>query len=454
MGHVDLYLAELSRTIDPAELGRRLRTARVAAGLTQAQVAADDITAAYLSRIEDGQRRPEAGLLERMASRLGVTLEDLLLEVKRDKVLELQLAVDHAELSLVSGNAESALAAVDVILADDALESLPSLRRAALQIRAGALENVGDLDAAIVLLEDLFADPTPDASWLKGLIALSRCYRDSGDYTRAVEVGERASGLIKELGLEGLTESIQLTVTVAAAQLFLGDTGQAMRSCMRALAAAEEHDSIPGQAAAYWNASVVESTRGATTAARDLARKALALFEMSDDSRNLARLRSEVANLLLEQDPPDPEAALATLANQELGLLWSGASAWDVAYVHLLRGRAHLLLGNREEARSCAQKVSETRPADSPGLEAHSLVLLGRIAFLDGDQELARQQFQAGAHALTAIGSDRSAAQLWFELADLLASVGDNAGALQAFRSAGVSTGLRTARRESILGQV
>lgn len=450
MGHVDLHLAELSRTIDPAVLGRRIRTARVAAGMTQAQVAGDDITAAYLSRIEDGQRRPEAGLLERMATRMGVTLEDLLLDVKRDKVLELELAIDHAELSLVSGNAKAALQAVDAILADESVDRLPALRRAARRVRAGALENLGDLDAAIVLLEDLFEDPTPDAAWLKGLIALSRCYRDSGDYARAVRVGERASGVIEELKLEGLTESIQLTVTVAAAELFMGDTGQAMRSCMRALAAAEEHESIPGKAAAYWNASLVESTRGATASAIEMARKALALFELSDDSRNLARLRSEVANLYLEQDPPDPDAALATLANQEIGLSWSGASAWDVAYMHLLRGRAHILRGDRDEARMCAEKVNELRPADSPGLEAHNSVLLGRISFLDGDKDGALKHFQAGALALTSIGSDRSAAQLWFELAELLASVGDNEGAVQAFRSAGASTGLRSTKGQSL----
>jgi tetratricopeptide (TPR) repeat protein len=454
MGHVDLHLAELSRTIDPAELGRRIRTARVAAGMTQAQVAAGEITAAYLSRIEDGQRRPEAGLLERMASRMGVSLDDLLLDVTRDKLLELELAVDHAELSLVSGNAAAALDAVDSLLAETALDGLPTLRRSALRIRAGALENVGDLDGAILVLEDLFADPTPDAAWLKGLIALSRCYRDSGDYARAVKVGERASGIIEELELNGLTESIQLTVTVAGAQLFMGDAGQAMRSCMRALAAAEEHGSIPGKAAAYWNASVVESTRGSTASAIEMARKALALFELSDDSRNLARLRSEVANLYLEQDPADPDMALATLANQEMGLSWSGASAWDFAYMHLLRGRAHILRGDRDEARACAEKVNELRPPDSPGLEAHNSVLLGRIAFLEGDQDAARRHFQSGALALTSIGSDRSAAQLWFELADLLASVGDHEGAVQAFRSAGASSGLRPLRNQSFVEQV
>lgn len=48
---MDSHLALLSRSIAPDELGRRLRAARLAAGLPQAQVAAGEVTAAYLSRV-------------------------------------------------------------------------------------------------------------------------------------------------------------------------------------------------------------------------------------------------------------------------------------------------------------------------------------------------------------------------------------------------------------------
>lgn len=447
MGQVDLYLAELSRSIDAAELGRRIRTARVAAGMTQAQVAAEDVSAAYLSRIEDGQRRPEAGLLERMAGRMGVSLEDLLLNVPRDRVQELRLAVDYAELSLVSGDGAGALKAVDKVLADEATANVPPVLRAAKQVRALALENVGDLDAAIVLLEDLTSEPTPDANWLKALIALTRCHTHNSDFQRAIAVGEQAQSIIDDLGIGGLTEAIQLTVTTAGAYLNLGDHNAAMRACMRALETAETYDSAIGRASAYWNASNIEADRGSTDAAVELARKALSLFELSDDNRNLARLRSTVANLYLIQDPPDAAAALDFLETHENDLTWSGGSVWDIAYVHLLRGRAHFMLGDHDRARESADKVLEHKPSDSPALEAQGIVLQGRIAFAEGDSKRARELYQAGVLALTAAGADRVAAQLWFELADLLAEVGDHEGAVQAFRSAGASTGLRLPTR-------
>lgn len=443
MGHVDLHLAELSRTIDPAALGRRLRTARVAAGMTQAQVAAEDITPAYLSRIEDGQRRPEAGLLERMVTRMGVTLEDVLLEVTRDEQMELQLAVDHAELALVSGNPQGALAAIDDVLANPATEKVPHLLKAARQIRAGALEGVGDLDGAIILLEDLTASPTPDATWLKSLIALCRCYRDAGDFTRAVAVGDRAASIIRDLEIDGLTEAIQLTVTVAGAHLLRGDPTVAMRTCRRAIEVAEQYNSIMGKASAYWNASAIEASRGQTEAALGLARKALAMFELSDDGRNLAKLRTELANLHLMQDPPDPIAALEILNNLEQELAWSGGSAWDIAFMHLLTARAQFILGDIDASRISLAKLEQSKPEKAPLLEAQWTVLHGRIAFEAGDQDEARRRFREGVHLLTGAGTDRGAAQLWFELAELLTQVGDTDGAVQAFRSAGASTGLR-----------
>lgn len=443
MGQVDLYLAELSRSIDAAELGRRIRTARVAAGMTQAQVAAEDVSAAYLSRIEDGQRRPEAGLLERMAGRMGVSLEDLLLNVPRDRVQELRLAVDYAELSLVSGDGAGALKAVDKVLADEATANVPPVLRAAKQVRALALENVGDLDAAIVLLEDLTAEPTPDASWLKSLIALSRCHRVNDDYARAIAVGEQAQATIEELGIDGLTEAIQLTVTVAGAYLAQDDNNKAMQLCLHALAAAEKYDSSIGKASAYWNASIAEAQRGATDAALELARKALAHFEVGGDNRHLAGLRTQIAHLYLLQDPADAEAALELLSTLEEEMRWSGGTAWEVSATQLLKAKAYFILGDHGRAAEFVDLAMESRPEGEHAHETEGLVLKGRIAFAAGDRETARRLFQAGAQSLTAAGADKSAGQLWFELADLLAEVGDHEAALQAFRSAGASSGLR-----------
>lgn len=58
---------------DPVALGQNLRRRRRELGLTQAEVAGGKYTAAYLSRVETGDRRPSMAALRAFASVLGTT---------------------------------------------------------------------------------------------------------------------------------------------------------------------------------------------------------------------------------------------------------------------------------------------------------------------------------------------------------------------------------------------
>ena len=446
MSHMNPDMAELSRTIDSAELGRRIRAARLAAGLTQAEVAGDDMSTAYVSRIEDGQRRPAAGLLGRMAERLSTTVEELLVGVAAYEQLRMRVQVDHAELSLAAGNAQDALTQASTVLEELAGKPLVDLRRDALQVRAFALEATGDLQGAIEVLEELTADARADRGWLKALIGLSRCYRDSGDLNRAIAVGERAEATIDELGIQGLTEAIQLTLTVAGAYMVRGDTAYALLLCKRSIAAAEKHDSPLARASAYWNASLLEARRGSPESAFALAQKAIALFEASEDARNLGRLRAQIAEMQLSITPPDVAGALATLARAETEMAWSPTSPVDVARQQLTRSRAHFLLDQPDQAANHLAKALELAPKDARVLRASALALEGEIFGARGRTDDARRAYQRAVYELSAIGADRDAAQLWFELGSLLAEVGDTEGAVDAFQRAGASTGLRRSR--------
>ncbi|OMH27606.1 hypothetical protein BKD30_02840 [Tersicoccus phoenicis] len=56
---------------------KKLKEARLARGLTQAQLAGDSYTASYISLLESGRRRPTDAILSELATRLGVGLDDL-----------------------------------------------------------------------------------------------------------------------------------------------------------------------------------------------------------------------------------------------------------------------------------------------------------------------------------------------------------------------------------------
>lgn len=441
---MDMRLAESYRSVDARGLGQRLRNARMAAGLTQAQVAGDDVSAAYVSRIEAGQRRPEALLLERMAARLGVELRDLLVDRADEQVDQVRVQLDHAELSLVSGDHTQALQRVEELLTAQALASHTLLRRAQ-QIQALALEAIGRSDEAIRLLEDLVAQPEADVAWVKAVTSLSRCYRESGDFSRAINIGERAVPLLDELGLAGTTEGIQLIVTIAGAYLQRGDLSHALQMCERCIEDADQVNSPVAKASAYWNASVIQSMRGNAVAALELAQKAMSLFELGEDSRNLGRLRTQLAFMQMLQSPPDPEAAKRTLALAERELAWSSASQLDRADHHLATGKADLLLGTLDEAERHARTAEELIADESPVLLAEAHVLSGQVHAARDDLESARDSYRGAIASLSSVGIDRDVARLWFDLAGLLEEAGDGVGALDAYRRGATATGLATA---------
>ena len=439
---MDAELVARTRSMDPVVFGERIKARRLAAGLTQVQLAGDEISAAYVSRIEDGQRRPGPKLIEKLAERLGTSPDDLLLGVSREDRMELRVQLDFGELAMASGSADRALAAAETVLDRAATIGDRELERSARLLRATAREAVGDVRRAIEDLEVLAAAPRAETSWLKCLIALCRCYRDAGDLNKAIAVGADAAGEIARLGLQGMTEAIQLTVTVAYAHRIRGDLDLAMDACDAAIKAAETYDSPLARASAYWNASAVESDRGSHVLAHDLASKALALFELSDDSRNEARLRTDLAALKLQLDPPDALGALKAVDQAAAAMTAAPNTAHDRAGNHLVRGRALFILGRHDAALVEVEALEQNAPDLAPLRRAAAHVLRGEIALAAQRTDAGRAEFLEAIQVLSSIGADRGAAQLWMDLGALLSQVGEHIAASDAFRRGAACVGL------------
>jgi transcriptional regulator with XRE-family HTH domain len=80
--------------------GRRLRELRLAAGMTQAQLAEPRFSHAYVSVLEAGRREPSRAAVEFFAQRLGVSVEELWAE--RGSSWALQMAQDLRSQGLTS----------------------------------------------------------------------------------------------------------------------------------------------------------------------------------------------------------------------------------------------------------------------------------------------------------------------------------------------------------------
>lgn len=437
-------LAVRLRAADPAQLGQRLRQLRQSRRMTQPELAGTEASSAYLSRIESGQRRPNLHLLARLAERLGVSVDALLDGAPTHDPDEVRLTLDYAELALESGEAGEAETRTQTVL-DDGSAALSGLIDRARYLHARALEAQGRLDDAILELERLAGSPL-DLAWVRSRIALSRCYRESGDFAKAVECGEGVLAALAQSELVGCDEAVQLAVTVAAAHFERGDRGEAVRICRRAVDAAERAGSPTARASSYWNASIMEAERGSTRAAVSLAERALAILGEGSDPRNVARLRTTLADLYLTLEEPDVGAAEDLLLRAADELQGTSAGRVDVARNRLARARARLLAGDPTSARNLAEEVCGDMTGVAPLLLADAYVVLGQAAAASGDFIEARDRYRRAVLVLAGIGADRSVADLWYDLGSLWDDLGEMDAARDAYRRAAASSGLRPRR--------
>lgn len=435
-------LAHALTTADPAQLGARIKAARVAAGLTQPQLAGADASVAFLSRIETGQRRPSAELIETLAGRLGVTVDFLVIGEGWEEARRLELQLDHAELSLVGGDAGVALDLARGALEATTLAAVPGGQTRARYVEAAALDALGD-PSATAAFESLLAPGVEQAIRLKSATALCRIWRERGHFERAVSVAKAELGDM-ESEVIGTEEGIRLVVTMAAALFVSGHTFEAAELCDRAIVESERLSSPVARASAYWNASMIRAEAGDISESLSLAKRALHLLENTERVRDLGRLRTTMSAIMLRSDPPRVEDARAQLQLASTELDWSEASPTDRCRNLHVNAQALFLAGEVDEAETKALSVLEAT-GDQPLLHVDAESLLGQIAWSRGDRDGAHEWYRAAIRTLTSVGADREAAQLWFEIGTLAAQAGLVAESADAFRRAAASTGL-TAR--------
>ena len=134
-------------------LGERVRTLRIASGLTQTQLAGERFSKEYISQIERGKTRPTATTIAWLAEQLGVDAVFLASGVSTEERARVEAELARAEALSAAHDYEDALAAFrQVALAVEASGS------AALEVRAStgeawALQERGQVREAMDLLQ-------------------------------------------------------------------------------------------------------------------------------------------------------------------------------------------------------------------------------------------------------------------------------------------------------------
>lgn len=354
--------------------------------------------------------------------------------------------MQYAELSLQNGEVAEARDSFAKVIGHPDLIALPGLRYEARWGYARALEACGELEGAVSELEGLAELVSPegnldDWAWLH--LALCRCHRERGDFSAAIEVGERGLEMLAKLQDRWLESGVMLGATLLSVFCEQGDLVHARHFADRLVRYAEEVGSVRARAAAYWQAGVAADHRGDLEDALRLEERAVALLGESDDARNIARLREECGRLLLRVGPEQAGRArdLLLAARQELAA--SSAGSIDDARCLTTMAKAEIALGRHDEAIKLAQQALGIAGDARRLVAAEALIVLGQSYVRLGRRDEAVPTLKEAAKQLEDMHATRHAAQAWFEVAELLGEVGDYIGRAHAYRKACACVGLR-----------
>ncbi|GHD21917.1 transcriptional regulator [Streptomyces galbus] len=418
------------------EVGARIRRLRRAAGMSQAELAGDGLSASYISLLEAGKRAPSADVLAQLARRLGCEPSDLSGALAEISVNEFQVELSYAEMALNNGDADASFEAYRTLQQKVSCADRPEVWYKAEYGMARALEHGGRLEEAVARFESLHAasQDRPDlVPRLPTVIALCRCYRELGDLSHAIEVAEATLAELEKLRLGPTVVGIELLSTLVGVYMERGDMHRAAYLATQAIEQAGTVTDSRALGAAYWNASVVMHRNGNTADALTLIEKALAIYAEGEDQRALARLRNAYAMLLLQSETAQPELARDVL-DQSLTSLREVGSSVDVAYGLSALAQVELRLGNAEVAIDHAEQALELLGTDHRLQSARNHLVLAAARLALGDRESAKDAYERGALMLEASEANRQAAFAWAELAEILKLCGEDERAVWAYR--------------------
>jgi tetratricopeptide (TPR) repeat protein len=413
---------------DPKAVGKRLRDARVRAGISQRQLAFQGCSPGYISRIEAGDRIASLQILRELGRRLGVS-EDYLATGTERRVLEADAQLAEAEAALLLDETETARRLYAAAL-DDAVGRPERARALAglgkLAFRCGnPHEAIARLEEALELSSSLATeDPAvPDS--------LGRAYATTGDVPASVDLFQRCLAAAEERGDQ--MESVRFAVLLGHALIDRGDFSHAGEVLGRALELTRgSHDPVV-RARLYWLQSRFYAEQEQPLAAARYARKTLALVELTEHALYAARAHQLLA--YIEIDRGRGEEALEIL---EAGWpLLAEASPLEQAQYRLEEARALALVGKLDEAATLAMTVSGQLAGASPEDAGRAYVVLARIFAQLDDRRRARELYELAIELLR-MNPNRFLAEAYNGLADLAEAEGD-ADAASLFRGKAAS---------------
>ena len=422
-----------------ARLGERLRQLRVAAGLTQTDLAGDRFSKEYVSQIERGKTRPTRDTIEWLAAKLGVDAAFLEKGVSADERSRAEAMLARAEALTNAHHYDEAVEELENSRTAVLATGAPELEYRSLSAEAWARMERGEVKPALQLLQrsrTITDNPGfSDVDRAQVLFRMGVCRYHLSSIASAVALFSEAFSL---------AEASQLPCDLLRSEI-LGwrsrcyrrqrDLEAAREDVERALELAQSLDDHRTMANVYFQASMVAERMGHWVLARSYAERAKAYYEQLNDERNVGRLLNNLGGLNFQLGKP--EAAVEDLKNAYRVLLDKGSEA-EAANVVSSLAHVHLMTGQVQTAEEEARHALELLQGREDFLLdiAPTQLVLGRALMEQGRLDEANETLCAAEASAEQLESISHRAAAWMAQGDLAGRRGDDPTAARLYRKA------------------
>ena len=412
-------------------LGKRLKKMRLAAGLTQAELAAPIYTHAYVSSIEAGRRRPSPAALEHFARNLKADVDELATGRPVDLTAQLDIRLQEARRKVSAGDFAGALDQYDKVAKEARRYDLSRILAKAQQGRALCAERRGALEEAIEgyeAAEETLSSESPVAR-VDVVAGKARCLQMLGDTRYAAYLMETLLVSLEHARLQDPNALVRIHASLVAAYFDLGLYQKAAASAEIALKLASRVTDPEGLANMHINAARVLLHEGRRAEAEDSLRRAEDVYRELDllsergsvymaqgyiaarqDLVDEAREKLQLA-ISFFQDYPNPvDEARAT---NELGRLERLAGNLNVAEDLLKRSIGLLKEGDVAELAIAHRELGMCRTESDPTAAEKSLRQAIELFERAGEPVQLTATYRALGDLLHAGGDERSACEAY-----------------------------------------
>jgi len=428
-----------AQTTSGTRLGERLRSLRIAAGLTQTDLAGDRFSKEYVSQIERGKTRPTTDTVEWLAARLGVDPAFLASGVSTDERGRVEAMLARAEALSEAHRFEESVEAFQA-----AREAVGPTGSAELEVRVLAglawdVMQVGDPRAAIDLLTSarlLTEGPQfSDVDRADVIFRLGVCRYKLSSIATAIALFDEALTLAERSTLPCDLLRADILGWRSRCRRRQRDFEAAREDVERALELARAMDDRRTIANTYYQASLVAERMGHWLLSRNYAEQAKALYNELADERNVGKLLTNLGGLNLMLG--NPEQAIEHLkASYSVAL--EVDSTEDAAQAAGSLATVHLHLGDYDDAERHASHALSLLDGREDYLHeiGPTQLVLGRAMLERGRLDEAEQWFRAADASFEQLASVSHRASAWVALGDLASRRGDMGEAARHYRHA------------------